>query len=64
MLAAHKRRPELSPAALTQDGNIAFSYQGMRRMFLKGGVASLLYIVIGNKMRFSIVEKLLDFLFL
>ena len=64
MLAAHKRRPELSPAALKQDGNIAFSYQGMRRMFLEGGVASPPHIVTGNKMRFSTVEKLLDFLFL
>ena len=64
MLAAYKRRLELLLAALKQDSNIAFSYQGIRRIFLKRGVASLLHIVIGNKMRFSIVKKLLDFLFL
>jgi hypothetical protein len=33
-------------------------------MFLKEGVVTLLYIVIGNKMRFTIVDKLLNFLFL
>jgi hypothetical protein len=33
-------------------------------MFLKEGVITLPYIVIGNKMRFTIVNKLLNFLFL
>ena len=64
MLAAYKRRLELLLAALKQNSNIAFSYQGIRRMFLKGGVASLLHIITGNKIRFSTVKKLLDFLFL
>ncbi|PVH92672.1 hypothetical protein DM02DRAFT_604978, partial [Periconia macrospinosa] len=40
MLAAHKSRPELSPAALRQDGNITFCYKGMKRMFLEEGRAS------------------------
>ena len=64
MLAAHKSRPELSPAALKQDGNMTFCYKGMKRMFLDEGMVAPPHIVTGNKMRFSTVDKLLDFLFL
>ncbi|PVH92677.1 hypothetical protein DM02DRAFT_619785 [Periconia macrospinosa] len=64
ILAAHKSRPELSPAALRQDGNMRFCYKGMKRMFLDEGVVTPPHIVTGNKMRFSTVDKLLDFLFL
>ncbi|KAF7441634.1 hypothetical protein A1F99_140680 [Pyrenophora tritici-repentis] len=64
MLAAHKRRPELSAAALKQDGNVAFCYKGMKRMFTDEGVVAPPHIVTGNKMRFSKLDQLLDFLFL
>lgn len=64
MLAAHKSHPKLSPAALKQEGNIAFYYRSIRRMFLKEGVVTPPHIVTGNKMRFATVDKLLDFLFL
>ena len=64
MLAAYKSRLELLLAALRQNSNIIFYYKGIKCIFLKEGVVILLYIVIGNKMRFSIVGKLLDFLFL
>lgn len=64
MLAAYKSHLELSPAALRQDSTIMFYYKGMKRIFLKEGVVALPHIVIGNKIRFSIVGKLLDYLFL
>ena len=64
MLAAHKSRPELSPAALRQNGDMTFCYKGMKCMFLEEGVVAPPHIVTGNKMRFSTVGKLLDFLFL
>ena len=64
MLAAHKSRPELSADALKQDGNMTFCYKRMRRMFLDQGVVAPPHIVTGNKMRFSAVDKLLNFLFL
>ncbi|KAL5370878.1 hypothetical protein DPSP01_014620 [Paraphaeosphaeria sporulosa] len=64
MLAAHKSRPELSAGALKQDGNMAFCYRGMKRTFIDEGVVAPPHIVTGNKIRFSAVGKLLDFLFL
>ena len=64
MLAAHKSHPEMSPAALKQDGNMTFCYRGMKHMFLQEGVVTPPHIVTGNKMRFATVNKLLDFLFL
>jgi hypothetical protein len=64
MLAAHKSHPQLSPAALKQDGNITFCYHGMKRMFLVDGVVSPPHLVTGNKMRFTTVDGLLRFLFL
>ncbi|KAK7178210.1 hypothetical protein PSPO01_15744 [Paraphaeosphaeria sporulosa] len=64
MLAAHKSCPELSAAALEQDGSVAFCYSGMKRMFIDEGLVAPPHIVTGNKMRFSAVDKLLEFLFL
>lgn len=64
MLAAHKRHPELSPAALERDGHIRFCHRGMRDMFLVDGIVGPPHFVTGNKMRFSKVGELLDFLFL
>ncbi|PVH90985.1 hypothetical protein DM02DRAFT_546712, partial [Periconia macrospinosa] len=64
ILTAYKSRLELLLAALRQDSNIMFCYKGIKRIFLKKGVVTLPHIVIRNKMRFSTVDKLLDFLFL
>ncbi|KAF1957688.1 hypothetical protein CC80DRAFT_515786 [Byssothecium circinans] len=35
------------------NGNMAFCYRGMKRMFLQEGVATPPHIIIGNKMRFA-----------
>lgn len=64
MLAAHKTHPQLSQAAMAQNGNIPFCYRGMHSMFLEDGVRAPPHIVTGNQMRFKRVDKLLNFLFL
>lgn len=64
MLAAHKTHPELSEAALAQNGNIPFCYRGMHKMFLEDGVRAPPHIATGNHIRITTVRKLLDFLFL
>ena len=63
-LAAHKTHPELSEAAIAQNGNIPFCYRSMHRMFLRDGVRAPPHIVTGNQMRITTVAKLLDLLFL
>lgn len=63
-LAAHKTHPELSEAAIAQNGNIPFCYRSMQRMFLRDGVRAPPHIVTGNQMRITTVAKLLDLLFL
>ena len=64
MLVSHKSHQELAPAALQQDSDITFCYRSMSRMFIEDGVITPPHIVTGNKMRFTTVDKLLDFLFL
>jgi hypothetical protein len=64
MLAAHKTHPELSQAALAQNGSIPFCYRGMYKMFLEDGERAAPHMVTGNQMRITTVGKLLDFLFL
>jgi hypothetical protein len=64
MLAAHKTHPELSPAAVEQNGRVSFCYRGMHRMFLEEGVRAPPHMVTGNHMRITTAARLLDFLFL
>jgi hypothetical protein len=48
MLAAHKTHPELTLAALEQNGCILFCYRAMYRMFIEDGVRAPLHIVTSN----------------
>ncbi|KAI8931113.1 hypothetical protein NX059_012123 [Plenodomus lindquistii] len=63
MLAAHKRHPELSPAAAESGVPISYCYRGMRKLFLVDGRVTPPHLVTGNKIRYRTVGELLDFLF-
>jgi hypothetical protein len=64
VLAAHKRNEELSPGAIEQGCSVGYSYHGMRDMFVVDGAAGPPHLVTGNKMRFTTIDSLLQFLFL
>jgi hypothetical protein len=64
VLAANKRNKELSLGAIKQGGRVRYSYYSIREMFIVNSAVSPPHLVIGNKMRFTTVNSLLQFLFL
>jgi hypothetical protein len=64
LLAADKRRPELSPQARQREGSVQFCMKHMKDIFLQDGVPSPPHIATGNRMRFQTVGNVLEFLFL
>lgn len=64
ILAAHKSCFKLLPTTLRQDSKITFYTKGMLYIFLNKGVLTLLYVIIGNRKQFNLIQALLEFLFL
>ena len=64
VVRAKGRAQELSPWACQQAGNVAYSYDVMKRLFLADSVASPPHLVTGMKGAFRDAGELLDFIFL
>jgi hypothetical protein len=64
VLAANKRNKELSLGAIKRGGCVRYSYYSIRDIFVVNSAVSLLHLIIKNKMRFTTVDSLLQFLFL
>ena len=63
-MRAKGRAQELSPWACQQAGNVAYSYNRIKRLFLANSIASLPHLVTGIKGAFRDARELLNFIFL